>query len=180
MNTRHLYARTRDDLLRRIASRSSISGLLLLIVLHVFTPAVHADEALTIGQPIPAISATDQHDEPYTFNIGTRFLLLAFDMDTSKVANRMLAERGAEFLDAHAAAYAIDIHGMPGIGRVFALPRMRKYPHRIILLDDPDLSAVFPQATGQLTRLSLDEAGIVTAVDFINPSIPAADWFTAE
>ena len=51
---------------------------------------------------------------------------------------------------------------------MFALPKMRKYAHRIILVDDAALIAKFPEQKGKVTILKLDE-GTVSSVHYWSP-----------
>ena len=67
-----------------------------------------------------------------------------------------------------------NIHGMPGVGRMFALPKMKKYSHRIILGDDADLITRFPEQTGKVTVLTLD-GDKVTAIRFWTPESEPID-----
>ena len=61
-----------------------------------------------------------------------------------------------------------NIHGMPGIGRMFAMPKMRKYVHRIILGDDEALIAKFPEQKGKVTVLKID-GGKISSVRYWKP-----------
>jgi len=57
---------------------------------------------------------------------------------------------------------------MPGIGRFFALPKMKKYAHPIILGDDEALIARFPQQPGKVTVLALAD-GKLQALTYWTP-----------
>ena len=124
---------------------------------------------LKVGDPFPAFTAKDQHEKDYQFTNSTRHVLITFDMATGKKVNKALAAEGAEFLDKHHAVYIANIHGMPGIGRFFALPKMRKYPHRIILADQEHLLDPFPQKPDQATYLTLDAKAVIQSVEFWDP-----------
>lgn len=121
------------------------------------------------GQTVLAFKAKDQHGNPYVFKKGTRYLLIAFDMSTSKMANKILAEKGKNYLNQNKAVYMADIHGMPKIGRAFALPKMRRYPHTIILADEKNLLSRFPSAENQLTVLKLNPQGKIISLDYWDP-----------
>lgn len=122
------------------------------------------------GDRVEAFSAADQHKQDFTLEPAkTRFLLVSHDMETGKAANAALDALGAEFLPGRKAIYLSNIHGMPGIGRVFALPKMRKYRHRIILGDDADLIARFPAEAGKVTVLVLKN-GKVAEVRYWDPA----------
>ena len=105
---------------------------------------------------VESFSSKDQHDNAFTFKPDeTRFLLVSHDMETGKKANAVLTTVGPENLKRDKVVYLANIHGMPGVGRMFALPKMRKYSHTIILGDDPNLIAKFPSETGKVTVLKL-------------------------
>ena len=89
------------------------------------------------GQTVQAFTAADQHGTPFTFQPAeTRFILISHDMTTGKKANAVLNALGKDHLPAKKAVYVANIHGMPGIGRFFAIPKMKRYAHRIILGDE--------------------------------------------
>ena len=128
-----------------------------------------------VGKALAPFSAKDQHDQPFEFKSASlRYLLISHDMDTGKRANAALHGAGADYLPSKRAAYLANIHGMPGIGRVFALPKMRKYCHRIILGDDAELNSRFPEQTGKVTVLTLD-GDKVTAIHFWTPESEPID-----
>lgn len=128
-----------------------------------------ADGMLAAGDAFPAFEASDQHGIAYVFEPGTRMVLIAFEMGAAKAANRVLADQSPSFLDDHQAVYIANIHGMPGIGRRFALPKMRRYPHRIVLADDATLLTPFPHRKGLVTVLNLDAAAVIRSVSYWNP-----------
>lgn len=122
------------------------------------------------GDKVQGLSAKDQHGQDWTFDArSTRFLLVSFDMETGKKANAALSSLGKDYLPDKQAYYLANIHGMPGVGRMFALPKMRKYPHRIILGDTPDLVTSFPQQAAKVTVLKLDH-GTVHSVQYWDPA----------
>jgi hypothetical protein len=129
------------------------------------------------GDRVEPFQAKTQHEQAFTFKPGeTRFLLVSHDMETGKKANGVLTTVGAGNLAEKKVVYLANIHGMPGVGRMFALPKMRKYSHTIVLGDDAGLIARFPQQAGKVTVLKLD-AGKVASVGYWNPGAePLDDW----
>jgi hypothetical protein len=121
------------------------------------------------GDKFEAFTTKDQHDKEYTYPGGARLVLVAFVMPVGKATNAYLEKQPASFLDDHKAIYLSNIYGMPGIGRTFALPKMRKYPHRILLADAENFLARYPSAENKLTVLRLDDQGIVTDIQFVDP-----------
>ncbi len=134
-------------------------------------------EPYKAGSTVKPFTAKDQHEQAYTFDAkNTRYLLVSHDMETGKKANAALTTFGKEHLAGKKAVYVANIHGMPGIGRMFALPKMKKYAHRIILGDDAALIADFPEQQGKVTVLGLSN-GKVTSVGYWDPSAEGVDKF---
>ena len=141
-----------------------------LFALGFFLLCLYAHAAqLAVGDAVPAIVANDQHGTAFQFTNGVRFLLIVKEMACSKSANQQLAAEGAGFLEKKQADFLMDIHTMPGFARVFALPKLRKYPHRIVLVDTADALAVFPAQPGRVTVLELTPARRVQKISFWDP-----------
>lgn len=122
-----------------------------------------------VGSRVDAFQAKDQFEVAYTFKpSATRYLLVSHDMETGKKANGVLSPLGKDFLGSKKAVYVANIFGMPGIGRLFAMPKMKKYDHRIILADDAALIANFPEQVGKVTVLTLS-GGKVEAISYWTP-----------
>jgi hypothetical protein len=149
------------------------------------TATVFATAALSMGLSLAApyeagsqvqpFSAKDQHENPFTLKpADTKFLLVSHDMETGKKANAALNALGKDYLGSKNAVYVANIHGMPGIGRMFAMPKMKKYVHRIILGDDAALIAKFPEQKDKVTVLKLD-GGKVNSITYWTPGAEALD-----
>lgn len=127
------------------------------------------------GDDVGSFTAEDQHGNAFTFDPRTsRFLLVSHDMETGKKANAVLTTLGKDHLDGRKAVYLANIFGMPGIGRAFAIPKMKKYSHRIILGDDAALISRFPQQEGKVTVLKIS-GGKVAAISYWTPGTDSVD-----
>jgi hypothetical protein len=132
---------------------------------------------LAVGDAVPVISAKDQNGKEFTFTNGLQFLLVSTDMACGKFANQKLAEQGADFLGKNQAAYLLDIHTMPAIARSFALPKMRKYPLRIILVESAETLAAVPAQAARVTVMALTPAGRIRKISYWDPTRePVAGW----
>ena len=139
------------------------------------TGVVPGAEVLQEGDAFGELEAKDQHGEPFKFEPGIRFVLVSFDMSTGKKANQTLAAQGKDFLPKHRAVFVSNIHGMPAIGRLFALPKMRKYPHRIILADEEGLLAHYPRQEDRVTVLQLNDRGTIVRIIYWDPEKDGLD-----
>lgn len=133
---------------------------------------------LTVGDVVPAITAKDQHGTNFVLTTNIQYLLIATEMTVAKTANHKLADQGAGYLEKHGAAYLMDIHTMPGIARVFAFPKLKKYPQRIVLVDSPDALVWVPRSPDHITVLALSPAGQIRKISYWDPaSEPVAGIF---
>ena len=130
--------------------------------------SAHAAQ-LAVGDAVPSFSVKDQHGMKFVFTNGTQFLLVATERACGTSANHKLADQGAGFLEKYQAVYVMDIHTMPGVARLFALPKMRKYPQRIVLVDSAETLAWVPVQPGRVTVLALTLEGRVQKISYWNP-----------
>jgi hypothetical protein len=124
---------------------------------------------LAVGDAVPAFAAKDQHGKEFVFTNGVRFLLVATERAVGTSANHKLAEQGAGYLEKCQAVYMMDIHTMPGVAKLFAMPKMRKYSHRIVLVETAGMLAWVPTQASRVTVLALTPAGRIEKVSFWNP-----------
>ena len=90
-------------------------------------------------------------------------------MGCGKAANYKLAEQGAGFLEQHQAVCLMDIHTMPAIARMFALPKMRKYSQRIVLVETAETLAAFPVQPDRVDRAGTDAGGAHQENQLLDP-----------
>ncbi|MGY8717970.1 MAG: hypothetical protein ACKVI3_09335 [Verrucomicrobiia bacterium] len=135
--------------------------------------AAHAEEPdlYEVGDKFAAFSTSDQHEKTVRVSpaTGTKYLIISFTMGNGKDANRFFAEKGATYLEEHQAKFLANIYGMPGVGRLFALPKMKKYPHRILLGDDEHLLDRIPTQKGKLTVIEFDQDNLISRIRFMDP-----------
>lgn len=136
-----------------------------ILVWAVLVSAACAAE-LTAGDSVPTFSAKDQFGKDFRYSPGLHYLVLGFDRSAGQQATAKLAELGTEWLGQHSAAYVLDTHNMPAIARVFALPKMRKCPVRIILCDDAKTLATFPRKPEKITVLTLTADGKIKDIRY--------------
>lgn len=139
-----------------------------------------ASATYSVGDTFAAFSTEDQHEQAYTYPGGARTVVVSFAMGTGKAANAYLEKQGAAFLAEHQALYIANIYGMPWIGRIFAMPAMRKYPHRILLADEEHFLDRYPMQEGRLTVLRLDGSDRITAIEFVDPETDMATIFSED
>jgi hypothetical protein len=124
---------------------------------------------LAVGDTVPAFAAKDQHGKEFVFTNSVRFLLVATERACGTAANHKLAEQSAGFLEKHQAVYVMDIHTMPSVASLFALPKMHKYPQRIVLVEAAGTLAWVPTQPSRVTVLALTSEGRIQKISYWNP-----------
>ena len=137
-----------------------------------------AAETYKVGDTLAAFACKDQHEKSFSYEPGAvRVIAVSYEMGVGKDTNGWLAKQPLDFLGSRKAVFLADIYPMPGIGRAFALPKMRKYPHQILLADEEKLLERHPRQKGRLTVFLLDEKGVITEIRFVDPEKEIAKAF---
>ena len=140
----------------------------IILVALLLLPNALLAASLAVGEPLPSMTLTDQHDQPHAIDAQTRLILFSADRDASALIEDALAEQTAESLDAAGILYVADISGMPGmVTKLIALPQMRKRPYPMLLGREAEETAMLPRERGQVTLIETD-AGTITAIRFID------------
>ncbi len=138
---------------------------LVLSLLLVAVPVV-ADQ-LAVGAEVPPLTLNDQYDQPLSISKDTRLLLFAVDKPAADLLNAFLERQSPDYLDENGGVYLLDISGMPRlITQMFALPKMRKRPYRILLARESGTVAFLPRRQNAATVITLDN-GVVKGVHFV-------------
>jgi hypothetical protein len=122
---------------------------------------------LSINSKLPSFSLSDQFDTKYTIDESTKIIIVSFEKDTGKEVNEFLDTKKANFLQKHHAVFIANISGMPMfITKMFALPKMRNYKHKILLIyDENDDRFTFKEGSSTLYKL---EDGVIKKIEFIH------------
>ncbi len=119
-----------------------------------------------INEKITHFSLVNQFDEKQTITDEIETLLVSFEKGTSADVNEFLANQKSDFLKEHHAIFIANISGMPMvITKMFALPKMRKYQHNILLIYDEN-DTRFQSKEGKTTLYRLKN-GIIHNIEFI-------------
>jgi len=122
---------------------------------------------LRAGDPLPTLTLKDQHDKPVVVPADLRQVIFAADNGGAGLVTGWLDAQPKDWLQQTKRVYLADIHKMPGlITRMFALPKLREKPYRIVLgREEADLAA-FPRKKDCVTLLPF-EAGKLGQAAFV-------------
>lgn len=139
------------------------------VVILACLPLAGTARTLGPGDSPPDLDGQDQHEVAYAIPGDTHYIAISFTMGVGKDANRFFEKHGAAYLPDHQAVFVANIYGMPAVARVFAMPKMRKYPHRILLADEKGLLDDIPQKDGLVTVMELTDDGRIAEIYFWDP-----------
>lgn len=122
--------------------------------------------ALNIGDATPTFEIKDQFDKSYKLSADTKTILVAETRSTSVIIREYLLSKDKDFLTANKTQYIADISGMPGlISKYIAIPKMKKYPFSILLVDEKQAKS-FSTKEDEITVYSVVD-GKVSDVKYI-------------
>ncbi len=143
--------------------------LALVLGTSLFNFSAHAAQ-LVVGDLAPVIVVKDQFGKELIFTNGVRYLLIAVERACATSANQQFTVAGGGFLEKHQACFVMDIHKMPAVARWFAFPKMRKYPHRVGLVDSAAMLQNFPLQANRVTVLELGSDRRIRAIKYWDPT----------
>ena len=92
---------------------------------------------------------------------------MAYEKGTGATVNEYLNAQDKEYLNKYNAVFIADISQMPGlVTKLFALPKMRKYVHTVLLIQDEQQGLQFPSQEEKITVLKFQD-NVLTQVTFI-------------
>lgn len=123
--------------------------------------------ALNVGDSIPTFEIKDQFEKKQAIAADTKIILVTAEKGMSEIIRDVLLAKPEGFLESKKAVYVGDISGMPSlIARFFALPKMKKYPFSILLVDEEQTKS-FSKKEEKITVYLVDN-GKVTKVKYIS------------
>ena len=122
--------------------------------------------ALNIGDSTPTFEIKDQFEKMHKISADAKTIIVAESRGTSVIIREYLLTKDTNFLETNKAHYIADISGMPSlISKFIALPKMKKYPFSILLVNEEQAKS-FSTKEDQITVYSV-ENGKVTNVKYI-------------
>lgn len=120
-----------------------------------------------VGQSVMPLDLSDQHGKRYTLKVMPKTLIMAFEKGTGATVNEYLTVQEKGYLAKNKAAFVADISQMPKfITESFALPKMRKYSHTVLLIQDEQQGLNFPAQEDKITVMKF-RGNFLTKVEFI-------------
>lgn len=138
-----------------------------IIVLLLLTVSIWG-AAYKVGQSVQPLELKDQFAKKHTMKVMPHTLIMAFEKGTGATVNEYLAAQDKGYLNAHNAAFVADISGMPSfITNTFAIPKMQKYPHTVLLIDDEEFGLKFPGQEEKITVMKF-KGNFLQSIDYVS------------
>lgn len=92
-----------------------------------------------VNNTIKSFTLTDQFDKVHQVDERIQTIIVSFEKGTGADINSFLSTKSPDFLEKHNTVFIANISGMPSfVTTMFALPKMRKYEHSILLIYDEE------------------------------------------
>ncbi|MCG3674584.1 hypothetical protein L5F46_07340 [Aliarcobacter butzleri] len=141
------------------------------LLLTIFLGVVAFANPLTVNNSVPELKIKDQFEKEHTLNANIKTILFASDKATSDMLRDYLLPLSEKenILEKNNAVYIADISGMPSlISKYIALPKMKKYPFSILLLDDTNKDN-FTKEDGKIIVYTLDNLKVTNITKISTP-----------
>jgi len=137
----------------------------LLLLIALILPFGLFAESLKEGSPIQAPAIKDQFEKTMSITPQTKQIIIAYTKSQGDVMKAFF-EANPNYLSENSALYLMDATAVPSIiMSMFMMPKFKKYPYAIGLLENEKDVAYFPKKEDLMTVITLDNLS-VTAIDY--------------
>lgn len=120
-----------------------------------------------VGQSLSPLKLKDQFGKSHSLKVMPHTLIMAFEKGTGATVNEYLTVQEKGYLAKYNAAFVADISQMPNfVTQAFALPKMRKYTHTVLLIQDEEQGMKFPVEEEKITVMKF-RGNFLTKIAFV-------------
>jgi len=121
-----------------------------------------------MGQSVMPLDLQDQFGKKSTLKVMPKTLIMAFEKGTGATVNEYLSTQDKGYLKKNNSVFVADISQMPNfITEAFALPKMRKYAHTVLLIRDEEQGLKFPTQEEKITVMRF-RGNFLTQIQFVS------------
>lgn len=121
-----------------------------------------------VGESVTPLSLNDQFGKRHSLKVMPKTLIMAFEKGSAAMVNDYLAAKEKGYLASHKAAFVAEISQMPRfITESFALPKMRKYPHTVLLIENEEQGLKYPYQEDKVTVMKFN-GNFLSGVSFVS------------
>lgn len=145
----------------------------LMLFLALFAGLCRAEMA-EVGKPFPPYTVQDAFGKTNTLQKTTRFVIVASEKAIAASLNEWIQTKGTNYLSEQRAEYVSDITAMPAfVTEMFARPKMKKLPFKILLARDEQFAKTYPRQKGKFTLFVLDDQHVLRAIQHLERPVGA-------
>ncbi len=120
-----------------------------------------------LGEEISSFTLADQFEKDHIVSRSVETIIVSFEKDTGADMNEFLNTKNPKYLEERNAVFIANISKMPGIiTKLFAMPKMKKYKHTILLINDEE-DKRFAQEEEKITVYKLKN-GVIEKINFVS------------
>lgn len=129
-----------------------------------------------VNDKIGNFSLPDQFDKIHMVNSEIKTIIVSFEKDTGKEVSDFLSSKEPDFLEKNSAVFIADISEMPSfVTKFFALPKMRDYKHKILLIyNENDGRFIHQDEKSTVYKLN---KGVITSISYFSTAEELARIF---
>jgi len=137
-----------------------------IIILSVFTVYLFSN-GFHLNENLDTFTLPDQFDKIHTINENIKTIIVSFEKGTGSDISKFLIKQDPDYLAKHSAVFIANISDMPTIiTKLFAIPKMQSYKHKILLInDDNDQRFVSKEEKSTVYKIS---NGVIIKIYFIS------------
>jgi len=110
-----------------------------------------------VGQTMNPIILNDQFETAHKIDKMPHTIIMTFEKEPSDILNEYLSKQSQGYLEKNDAIYIADISQMPTfVTKTFALPKMREYKYKVLLITDENEGVKYPYQEGQVTIIKTE------------------------
>lgn len=133
---------------------------------------------LELGKPFPLSEWQDQFEVNQQITDSTKKIFFISDMPASKILHAEMESKEEDFLTKNNTIVFSDIHRMPSlISKFIAIPKMKNYKYKLLLIRDEETGKIFPKETEKITAITLNKKKIIK-IEFIGNGEELKSHFT--
>ena len=136
-----------------------------LLIIFIFITSLNASN-FSIGDQIQAFTLPDQFGKEHTIDSSIKTIIVSFEKATGADMNKFLNAHEPNYLKNHHAVFIANISQMPSlITKLFAMPKMKKYKHTILIINDED-NHQFLHYEDKIVIYTLKN-GVISEINFV-------------
>jgi hypothetical protein len=148
------------------------------LILLLLLSSLSWSKSLDINDTLPNITLNDQFGNSHTIDKNVSKIIITFDKKSSVLANKFISSKkdSSHYLNESNMAFIANISAMPSlINKLFAMPKMKKYKHTILLIND-DANDMFLSKKRHISIYDLENAKIksityIKGIEELNTSL---------